>query len=89
MGVSETALAPAVGLEAVRKLLLDSVRSPLTRVMYAKALDDFFAWWEGQGRPPFVRATVRTPNQLLYVFACKTSRRRSQCGKRQCSCSCW
>jgi integrase len=54
-----TALAPTVGLEAVRKLLLDAVRSPLTRVMYAKALDDFFAWWEGQGRPPFLRATVQ------------------------------
>ena len=31
MGV--TALAPAASLEAVRKLLLDAVRSPLTRVM--------------------------------------------------------
>jgi integrase len=57
--MTETALAPAVGLEAVRKLLLDSVRSPLTRVMYAKALDDFLVWWEGQGRPAFVRATVQ------------------------------
>lgn len=46
-------------LEAVRSLLLDAVRSPLTRTMYARALEDFFAWWEGQGRPPFVRAAVQ------------------------------
>ena len=44
---------------AVRRLALDAVASPLTRAMYAKALDDFFFWWEGQGRPPFARATVQ------------------------------
>jgi integrase len=44
---------------AVRRLALDSVASPLTRTMYAKALDDFFRWWEGEGRPPFLRATVQ------------------------------
>ena len=58
--MSETALVPVTdSLKAVRKLLLDSLRSPLTRAMYARALEDFFAWWEGQGRPPFVRATVQ------------------------------
>ena len=59
--MSETALVVDVhgGLESVRKLLLDAVRSPITRVMYAKALDDFFFWWEEQGRPPFARATVQ------------------------------
>jgi hypothetical protein len=69
MGVSQTALAPAAGLEAVRKLLLDSVRSPLTRVMYAKALDDFFVWWEGRGRPPFLRATVQAHLAFLEARA--------------------
>ena len=57
------ALSPAHGgadgWGAVRKLVLDAVSSPLTRVMYARALDDFFAWWTGQGRPPFTRATVQ------------------------------
>jgi hypothetical protein len=43
----------------VRKLVLDAVSSPLTRVMYARALEDFFGWWTGQGRPPFTRATVQ------------------------------
>ena len=43
----------------VRQLVLDAVSSPLTRVMYARALDDFFAWWELQGSPGFIRATVQ------------------------------
>lgn len=52
-------VAVVSGLELVRKLLLDAVRSPLTRAMYTKALDDFLSWREGNGRPPFVRATVQ------------------------------
>jgi integrase len=40
-------------------LVRDAVSSPLTRVMYARALNDFFGWWTGQGRPPFTRATVQ------------------------------
>ena len=53
------ALGGADGLGALRKLVLDAVSSPLTRVMYARALEDFFLWWSGQGRPPFTRATVQ------------------------------
>ena len=53
------ALGCADGFGPLRKLVLDAVPSPLTRVMYARALDDFFAWWTGQGRPPFTRATVQ------------------------------
>lgn len=49
----------AAALAAVKQLLLDSVSSPLTRVMYARALEDFFGWWTGQGRPPFTRAAVQ------------------------------
>jgi integrase len=47
-------------LAAVKQLVLDAVSSPLTRIMYARALDDFFGWWTGQGRPPFTRATVQS-----------------------------
>lgn len=60
---AEPAVSDAHGgadaLTAVKQLVLDAVSSPLTRVMYARALDDFFAWWSGQGRPPFTRATVQ------------------------------
>ena len=48
-----TALSPASGgadaLAAVKQLVLDAVSSPLTRVMYARALEDFFGWWNGTG----------------------------------------
>jgi len=46
-------------LAAVKQPVLDSVSSPLTRVMYARALEDFFTWSNTQGRPPFSRATVQ------------------------------
>jgi site-specific recombinase XerD len=46
-------------LAAVKQLVLNAVSSPLTCVMYARTLEDFFAWWNGQGRPPFTRATVQ------------------------------
>jgi integrase len=47
------------------RLVLDAVSSPVTRLMYAKALADFFLWWEGQGRPPFQRATVQAHRAWL------------------------
>src|SRR5882672_5424716 len=46
-------------LEKVKALVLDSVSSPLTRVMYAHAMAEYFTWWEEQGRPAFIRATVQ------------------------------
>jgi site-specific recombinase XerD len=46
-------------LESVKQLVLDAVSSPLTRVMYGHAMTEYFAWWEEQGRPAFVRATVQ------------------------------
>ena len=30
------------------QLVLDAVSSPLTRVMYGHAIDEFFRWWEDQ-----------------------------------------
>jgi hypothetical protein len=37
----------------------DSVSTSLTRVMYARALQDIFGSSTGQGRPPFTRAAVQ------------------------------
>jgi site-specific recombinase XerD len=56
--MTETALVRPFDLAPVKKLVLDAVASPITRALYAKALDDFFAWWDGQGRPAFSRAAV-------------------------------
>ena len=53
------ALGGADGFGPLRKLVLDAVSSPLTRVMYARALDDFFRPVDRTGRPPFTRATVQ------------------------------
>jgi integrase len=65
--VTGTVFLPPAGDEflAVRRLLLDAVSSPLTRALYAKALADFFAWREGQGRPPFTRAAVQAHRTWL------------------------
>jgi integrase len=53
-------LVPALQpFHAVHRLVLDAISSPITRAMYGKALDDFFDWREGQGRPPFTRASVQ------------------------------
>jgi site-specific recombinase XerD len=46
-------------LERVKQLVLDAVSSPLTRLMYGHAIEEFFRWWEDEGRPAFVRATVQ------------------------------
>ncbi len=43
----------------ISRLVLDAVSSPLTRTMYAKALEDFFAWREAHERPAFTRAAVQ------------------------------
>ena len=61
-----TALVPAPeGFHMLRRLVLDAVSSRITRQMYGKALDDFFAWWEGHGRPPFTRAAVHAHRVAL------------------------
>src|SRR5579862_5884052 len=52
-------LVPRNPFGPVRELVMNAVSSPLTKVMYARALDDFFSWWEAQGRPTFNRATVQ------------------------------
>jgi site-specific recombinase XerD len=37
--------------------VLDAVSSPLKRIMYSHAIDEYFAGWEQEGRPAFTRAT--------------------------------
>lgn len=50
--------APALpDLAALQKLALDAVSSPLTRAMYARALEDFIVWCQ-ERRASFTRAAV-------------------------------
>src|ERR1039457_441611 len=56
----KTSLVCPNPLEPVKQLVLDAVSSPLTKAMYAIALDGYFAWWNANGRPEFTRATVHS-----------------------------
>jgi site-specific recombinase XerD len=49
----------------VRRLVLDSVSSPLTKTLYAKALDDFFDWRLENGSPAFNRAAMQAHRTWL------------------------
>src|SRR5215471_13347731 len=53
------ALAAPNPLAQVKQLVLDAVSSPLTRLMYGHAIEEFFRWWEVEGRPAFTRATIQ------------------------------
>jgi integrase len=53
------ALAPHDPLATLASLVLDAVRSPHTRRLYALALSRFFAWYRDSGAPGFQKATVQ------------------------------
>jgi site-specific recombinase XerD len=42
----------------LKRLVLDSVSSPITRRVYNLGLDEFFAWFSQEPRPGFTKATV-------------------------------
>jgi len=42
----------------MKSLVLDSVRSPITKRVYNMALDEFFDWYRLEPRPGFTKATV-------------------------------
>ena len=44
--------------QRLKRLVLDSVSSPLTRSVYNLGLDEFFAWYEREPRPGFTKASV-------------------------------
>ena len=44
--------------QRLKRLVLDSVSSPITRRVYNLGLDKFFAWYGEEPRPGFTKATV-------------------------------
>jgi site-specific recombinase XerD len=52
-------------LEPIRRLLLESISSPLTRAAYVQALDEFSRWRTANGNPPFTRAAVQSWRSAL------------------------
>ncbi len=49
----------------IKALVLDSVSSPLTKILYGKALDDFFRWRQAHGQPAFTRASLQAHRSWL------------------------
>ena len=44
--------------QRLKRLVLDSVSSPITRRVYNLGLDKFFEWYEREPRPGCTKATV-------------------------------
>src|SRR5260370_12029103 len=44
--------------QRLKRLVLDSVSSPITRRVYNLGLDEFFEWYGQEPRPGFTKATV-------------------------------
>src|SRR5260370_32301812 len=44
--------------QRLKRLVLDSVSSPITKRVYNLGLDEFFAWYGREPRPGFTKATV-------------------------------
>src|SRR5450631_2099202 len=44
--------------QRLKRLVLDSVSSPITRRVYNLGLDEFFAWYDREPRAGFTKATV-------------------------------
>jgi hypothetical protein len=44
--------------QRLKRLVLDSVSSPITRRVYNLGLDEFFEWYGREPRPGFTKATV-------------------------------
>src|SRR5258708_26296143 len=52
------AVQKIAGWEKLKKLVLDSVSSPITKRVYNMALDEFLGWFQEAQRPGFTKATV-------------------------------
>src|SRR5450756_1361868 len=44
--------------QRLKRLVLDSVSSPITKRVYNLGLDEFFEWYGREARPGFTKATV-------------------------------
>jgi len=53
-----TAQASQYAYQQITALVTDSLTSEYSRVMYAHALNDFWAWYDGNGRPALTKAVV-------------------------------
>lgn len=57
--MNEHAITTITNTERIVALVLDGLTSIHSRRAYKKALDDFLAWYQAQGRPGLTKATVQ------------------------------
>ena len=69
--------------QRLKRLVLDSVSSPITRRVYNLGLDEFFEWYGREPRPGFTKATV-APGALRWRPA-GLAPFPSTCGSRRCA----
>src|SRR3954454_8847705 len=53
-----TIVPQAAEWQRLKRMVLDSVSSPITRRVYNLGLDEFFEWYGREPRPGFTNATV-------------------------------
>src|SRR5450631_3148416 len=51
-------VSQATQWQRLKRLVLDSVSSPITKRVYNLGLDEFFTWYELEPRPGFTKATA-------------------------------
>ena len=49
---------PKPDLDSIKAMVIDGLNSPHSKAMYAKAIDDFMAWYRASGAPGLTKATV-------------------------------
>lgn len=61
-----SAIVTVSEFEPVKALVLDRFTNDHTRRAYSRALDDFFLWWNAQGRPALSKAVVQRFRAYLH-----------------------
>ena len=73
--------------QRLKRLVLDSVSSPITRRVYNLGLDEFFEWYGREPRPGFTKATrCRLARSAGGPRARRCIHQRSDHGSAQAGC---
>lgn len=62
---TETAIIPTHDIQPIYNLVLDGLNSAHSRRAYGKALDDFIAWYQAEGKPGLSKATIQRYRVVL------------------------
>ena len=56
---TQTAITTTIDIKPAVDMVINSLTSKHSRRAYERALNDFLTWWEVEGKPPLVKATVQ------------------------------